>query len=464
MKKPNIIILTISCILIFTLIYSIHFDYRFPYHLDEWNHISFSNSFPSINHLELGFHFFLKCLSYFTNLVLIYKFLPAIWGVLSALALFYIVYKKSDKFWIAIFSIIFLASIKSNLNILGFWFFTPLTFSIPFIFLYIYFFNEGFLRRKKSYIILSLLIMIFLIPIHAVSVLFSIPFLIIYSLINYKYLKEEYKFFLFFLLIPLIGLIFYKYVMQLSIGNLFSNIFQNLQFKKGWGIIERNITFTEIYNLIGYLLALLGAFILILKRKREYYIYLLWPLTILISVFIFKITDISYLAPYQRNMYYFALSLPILSAFGLYYLIILIKNSIKDITLKRILIIILLIFVLILTFKSYYYAPENTTPYQFINEDNYQAILFLSNYPKGITLAEDLVSITVNPISNQPSLIKMHEFQKRYDALIFYKESECENKSNFIDKYNITYVISSSKINCNWSEIYNKNNYIYKID
>ena len=90
-----------------------------------------------------------------TNLVLFYKFLPAIWAVFSALALFFLVYKKTNDFYLGILAIIFFASIKSNLNLLGLWFFTPLTFSIPFILLYIYFFTEGIEKRDNQMIFWS---------------------------------------------------------------------------------------------------------------------------------------------------------------------------------------------------------------------------------------------------------------------------------------------------------------------
>src|SRR5690606_35896863 len=132
------------------------------------------------NHnIESGFHFLLFLSSYLIDLVLNYKYLPALWATFSALTLFYLVYKKSgNNFYLGLLSIIFFASIKSNVNILGLWFFTPLTFAIPFIFLYFYLFTEGVEKENTKMVIGSLLIMIFLLPFHAISVLFSIPVLI----------------------------------------------------------------------------------------------------------------------------------------------------------------------------------------------------------------------------------------------------------------------------------------------
>ena len=185
--------------------------------------------------------------------------------------LFAIILNKTSRFYIAILAIIFFASIKSNVNIMGLWFFTPLTFSIPFIFLYIYLFTEGIQKQNKKYILTSLVIMLFLIPVHSISVLFAIPFLAIYALIHYKYLLREYKFFLLFLLIPVIGIFFYSQIFNLTIVDSLAEIFQNLQFRQGWGVLELKNSFAEVYSLTGYLLAFLGLVFIIKNKTYQYH-------------------------------------------------------------------------------------------------------------------------------------------------------------------------------------------------
>lgn len=159
MDKKEKIILLVALLFTFIMVYSPHFNYPFPFHVDEWHHIDEAKRLfgeekyvPGENRLEFGFHLFLGILPKVVNLVLVYKFLPAVWMVLSALALFFLVYKKTNHFETAIFSILFFASIKSNTNLLGPWFFTPLTFATPLIFLYIYFFTEGYERTNKKYL------------------------------------------------------------------------------------------------------------------------------------------------------------------------------------------------------------------------------------------------------------------------------------------------------------------------
>ena len=219
MKKGRILLIVLVSIVTVLLVYSPHYRYPFPRHIDEWHHISETIKLQKgeysggLTGYRIGFHIILLLLSKITNLVLIYRFLPAIWVIFSGLVLFYVVYRKTDKqFSIALFAMIFFASIKSNVNITGLWFFTPLTFSIPFIFLYVYFFTEGIEKQNKKFILLSLAIMVMLLFVHSISVLFAIPFLLIYALFNFRYFKKEWKFFSIFLIIPLAGMVFYKFM------------------------------------------------------------------------------------------------------------------------------------------------------------------------------------------------------------------------------------------------------------
>ncbi len=292
MKKSQILIIFLISVFIFILVYTQHFNNPYPIHIDEWHHITealqLKNNESNLgrNSLEIGFHIILLWLSYISDLVLIYKFLPALWAVISALVLFFVVYRKTNNnFWIGIFSMVFFASIKSNTNITGIWFFTPLTFSIPFIFLYVYFFTEGVEKQNKRYILISLVLMLFILVVHSVSVLFAIPFLIVYSFFYYKYLIKEYKFFSLFLIIPIIGILFYKTIIKIPIRELIPDLITRLQFKYGWGVTEINNSPLELYSIIGYILAIIGVIFIIyslyMKKQKKFIPFLLWPLTLL---------------------------------------------------------------------------------------------------------------------------------------------------------------------------------------
>ncbi|MAF13768.1 MAG: hypothetical protein CMI53_02650 [Parcubacteria group bacterium] len=494
MKKSQKILLTLALILVFVLVYSPHFDYRFPYHIDEWNHIS--NAKFLVNGdisafgatVEFGFHIFLFVISKIFNLVLVYKFLPAIWAVFSAAVLFWVAYKKtSSNFFIALLSVIFFATIKSNVNVTGLWFFTPLTFSIPFIYLYIYFFTEGIEKQNKKLLLISIIIMSFLVPIHSISVLFALPFLLVYSLFYLNFLKKEYKFFSLLLLIPFLGILFYKKVYSVPWPELASNLINALQFKYGWGVLELQNLFTEIYSSMGYLLAVAGMvfIILFIKDRKKYIPYLFWPLMSLTLIILYRISGASYLIPYQRNLYYLVLSLPILSAFGFYYFIVLLNDQIKKLSLnenfkfylEKFVGLIVILVVSFLIFKPYYQIPEQVDLYRVINEDDYQALLFLAELPQeGRVLATPFVSTAVYAVSNHLFISDIFFYKKyRLEVEEFFRSKDCTAKQKFIgknfflppiytDKQKIRYILSKKHIDCGWELIYQQNNYIYSVN
>ena len=91
-----------ALVFVFLLVYSPHFNYAYPYHTDEWHHISEAISLgengsginpyfkekPRIVDYEIGYHFFLAGIFVFVNPVLAYKFFPAIFACAAAIVLF----------------------------------------------------------------------------------------------------------------------------------------------------------------------------------------------------------------------------------------------------------------------------------------------------------------------------------------------------------------------------------------
>ena len=118
MKKGKIFLIALVSIFIFLLVYTPHYRYPFPRHIDEWHHIAetiklqkgeYSGGFMG---LRIGFHIILLSLLKVTNLVPIYRFLPAIWAVFSALVLFYVVYKKTGNRFS--YGVIFISMIRGT--------------------------------------------------------------------------------------------------------------------------------------------------------------------------------------------------------------------------------------------------------------------------------------------------------------------------------------------------------------
>ncbi len=479
MEKKEILLIILVSIATFLAVYSPHFSYPLPYHIDEWHHITEAEKLKNSEYsggsigFRVGFHLILGVISYFFNLVSIYQFLPAVWAVVSGLTLFFVAYKKTGRFEIGIFAMLFFASIKSNVNITGLWFFTALTFSIPFIFLYFYFFTEGIEKNNKKYLYLSFLIMIFLIFVHSISFLFSLPILAVYCLMHRDYCKKNYKLLSLSILIPVVGILFYKYMISVPFSQLLNSLIQAVQFKKGWGVLELKNSFFEVYSLTGYILALVGTFAIFTKEKnpKKYLVFIIWPAILLLSILVYRLTDISYLSPYQRNLYYFAISMPLLSAFGLNYIIKqslgqLSKHDLKETTRKyiRIALLILIIAVtVILTFRSYSNIPEQITLYKMIEEKDLKTFEFIRELPKSAVMAPPDLATALYPLAGQNPLATISFYGNREDIEVFFLNPDCNIKKEIIEKYEVEYVLSRSKVNCGWKLIYDNENLIYKI-
>lgn len=470
-KKSGIFLLILISISVFLLVYTPHYRYPFPSHIDEWHHITEAIKLERGEYsagtfrFRFGFHLFLMLLYKIADLVLIYHFLPAIWAVLSSLVLFYVVYKKTrGQFYTALFAMIFFASIKSNVNITGLWFFTPLTFSIPFIYLYIYFFTEGVEKQDKRFIVFSLAIIVMLLFVHAISVLFAIPFLLVYSLFNLKYIKREWKLFSSFSIILLFGALFYKTILKVPWKSLGKELFNALQFKRGWGILELDNSFFELYSFMGYIMAIVGL-IVVFKNKehlKKYLAYILWPIMLLISITIYRKTGISYLSPYQRNLYYFAIGLPILSALGLGYLF----RNIREFGWKIFAAVVLSI-IIFFSFSAYFYIPKQIALYKIIGNDEYQGLLFLKKIPeKSVVMASPRVSTAIYGASGHTPVGTYYFYGNRKACKDFFNPKiGLKERMKILKKFKVKYVLSKFPIDCGWKLIYNDGaSYIYETE
>lgn len=491
MKKWQYILLAISAVAIFLLVYSIHFDYHLPFHMDEWHHISealrmgadgqYSDVLESgrLNRssgLEIGFHFWLYCLSALFNLVSIYQFLPAIWAALTALVMFFVVYKKSENnFLLGWLAMIFFASIKSNVNLTGIWFFSPLSFSLPLILLYIYFLTEGIENNDRKSILIGLAIILLLIPIHSIAILFALPSFIIYALIYRKEIAKQAWLLYLVPIIIFIGIFFFLSTLDISWSMLGKQLVDSLQFREGWGVLEAPFDPSVFYSWIGLLLAFIGAvYILIAKDWKKYAIYLIWPAAVFFMIVIYEIFHVSYLSPYQRNLYYFALSLPLLSAFGAYALVqwLLIGLSNFHLEKRRLsligdiagILIIALIFCLV--FKDYFYQRPEFALYRAVSQDEVKMLQVLSKLPKSTVMAPPLLSLALYPMAHQDPVADIYFYGNRSDVEIFYAATKCGDVKQIIKKYQVQYIIAPFEARCKYTElIYNDSaNLLYKVN
>jgi hypothetical protein len=280
------------------------------------------------------------------------------------------------------------------------------------------------------------------------------------------YIKKEYKFFSLFLIIPILGILFYSFMRKIPLSRVIQTLIRELQFKYSWGVLEVSNAFTELYSIIGYILAIIGIVVLFIfsKNIKKYLIYVLWPASLLVLITIFRLTGVSYLSPYQRNLYYFVISLPILSAFGLYLLLELLKKYRLKLSYKKIISISLIIVVLILTFKSYNSTPKNLVLYKAIEDEDYDTLLFLSKFPSSKIMAKPFISTAMYSVSGHEPVATIYFYGNRQDAELFFYSNNCVIKQELLDKHDVKYVLSEEGIDCGWDLIYDENNFVYEVD
>jgi hypothetical protein len=510
MSKSKLFLVFLTALATALLVYVPHLNYPLPLHIDEWHHIAeglrmgnYGEYFTFLKMesafrftgMEMGFQFLLFLLSNIFNLVSIYHFLPALWAGVSGVTIFYVVYKKTEQnFLLALLAMIFFATIKSNVNLTGLWFFTPLTFSIPFIFLYTYFLTEGFYQKRTDFLLASLAIMIFLVPVHSLAILFAVPALIVYSLLNWPFIIKKIKIFVLFLIIPLAGILFYKYTLDVSWTNVPWHLLNQLQFKYGWGVLETQNSWTEVYSLSGYLLALLGAGCLIFYGKlQQFSFYLLWPLLVLINIFFYRFTGTSYFAPYQRNLYYLALSLPLLSALGLYFIIDQLNyylrkflsqenkmvpgNNLATITInfhlkswqqagvRFGLVGLTTIVIIFISLNSYYKVPKDFELYHAIDQEDQQTLTFLATQAPGKVMATPFMSAATYPLSKHNPIASLAFYGDVREIEKFFLKTTCLQKNEMIKQYDIRYIISPAPLECPYQILSAKyGNVIYQVN
>jgi len=344
--KLGLVILTL--IFIFLLVYKPHIGYNYPLHTDEWMHLNNAIS-GNLIHREAGFYFFLYPLSFVFNLMKIYQFLPAIWAVVMALSLFGLMIYLTKNYWTSLFSMLFLATLKSNVNLMGTWFFVPFIFVLPFCYLTICFLIKGIETRRIKFFIFSIISLIYIILTHASIGALLFIICVVYMLSRFKDLiKNKYKEALFCLIPLLVVLILTQITGLLSIEQLI--LYATYSFDKTGDFIAP-FSVPIVYGLLAFILAIFGAFYALKDKKQK--ILVIWCIMSIIPIITFNLFENSFIIRIQRVFYYLMIGLVPLSAIGLYNLIRLFNIKFGK-RIAMILSIILIILVFVNSFYIYY--------------------------------------------------------------------------------------------------------------
>jgi hypothetical protein len=468
MDKKYLLLIPVLA-LAFILVYEIHFDQPLPIHLDEWAHIGnvaeIHEQGPSRLGIESGFDIILLFISFFANLIEIYKFLPAINVVLISLVLFYFMRKKFN-FWVGFLSIIFLASLRSNINILGIRFFVPVIAAIVFDYLCLFYLEESVKEKNPKKIFLSVLFLFLIAFIHQSSFLVIFLVVLVYLCFNYEFVvKNKYYFLPFTLLIFPTILAFRSLTSNfVFLGDFFKSLI--------WGpLYQAQINFNPFlfFGILSSMFAVIGYYIA--YRKKTLLLFRIYVIIPLINLFIFPFTNFTIFSSYQRYIYHFMIAAVPLSAVGFYYSIMFVKDYLKKF--GKVFSCVIVGLLVAVSIFVIFYGYNKTIPGADISytltEDEYFALKTLENYPSGDVLTPMRMGITVRAILKDSKSYTTSFYVGRKEKMDQFYDGNCSTKKDIIDKKELDsfmYVYSKTLIECNFTEeIYQAgNNFIYRLN
>jgi len=452
-------------------------QYPFPLHADEWTHlaqaidtienrgVSFKNpyfsqdfNYTQTGFLEPGFHVFLAEFFVLSGVdrVFGYQYLPALFACISALMLFMLARKLSGSFAVGIFSMLFYASLRSNVNIMGLWFFIPFVLNITVIYLFYYCLVSS-LEDRKWFVALFLVTLTGF-SIHASFMLMTIAIAFIYvTVVKRDFITKNKKIAL-LLAVPVV--LFFLGVFALKNMNLpetLDYLIERITFREYNKIYNVHYSLIEFYGLAATILAFWGI-IRSLKERRNT-ILVIWAVLGLALWGLFAITDLNFVIRHQRQVYFTLIGLAPLSAIGLHHITSWIKEKAgKTIKLEGKVIpnttaLLLAAAVFYATFQGYYTIKEKDyVLYHFIGWEEYNALNFVKEkYGSDNTIITDsLLSTAVYPISGSKVLGIEASNLGQGNKWVFEHVAarDCNAKRYYMDRFNSTLLITKFKVDC----------------
>ena len=468
------------------------FNYPYPIHADEWNHLArtiylmefgeFSEfGFMSTNpyseegygskNYQFGYHnvLFVFFSVFPLDPVLTYQYFPAMFFVINSIFLFLFVRRFLGNDYVALLSIIFFLAVPSNINMLGNWFATPLTFSVFMIYLFFILFDKFIKGKEKKYLIYLFIIYYLIVITYLLAAMLIAVILFFYFLYELKiYRKVNRK--------VLVSLLLLLFLFILA-------CFKFLIFKITWTSFKYDYSLIFFYGLLPTLLALFGFLVAFKEKKNS--ILLIWPVLCLINLGFYAKYNFGFLIPYERTLYYFLVGLVPLAGLGCYSLLKLfyekVRGYIKLRNIAFLLTLILLFVIMYLTFDGYYLMKDQSLGlFHILGEPEYNALKFLEENYEGKThvFADSFVSIGVFPISGS-YIASMETANIRYnyrdvdfrEFILLDCEEKLEHLRNFNEDREINlnetqdFVLYREEIDCEFlKEVYGEDAYLYEIE
>jgi hypothetical protein len=453
----------------FLLVYSIHQDYSYPYLLDEWQHVAegiqVQDNAGIVLHnpyyknggteggaglFERGFRVFLAEFFMLTGQepARIYAILPAVFAAATGLIVFTFAYKTTGNYATGLFAILFYAALRSNVSVLGPWFFVPMTMGFAYIYAILYLFSAGLERYSIRLLTLSSVFLLTLALIHPLSAAVVFPAMILYVILRPGILKEKNA-------KLMAGIMLLPFLLSVCIFNAAwqETMEKTLSYSANYFINGTTTQITEtaspffiisFYGMVPLTLALLGAYYAA-KKKGPERIFPAWAAVIAAEIILFQITGKTLLAPYERILYYAFLSYVPLSAIGFYALTEYINKKTGNMKLRFASSLLCIGALTCLLFTPYHESRPGL--YKIIDDDTYSGIKALGETgTRRIVLARPEISPAVYPISGDyvvainPAHLGADKKALEDNRRFFM--TDCDGKSRVLEKYGADYVFT----------------------
>lgn len=431
--------------------------YPYPLHGDEWAHLAISEylsdtgSFPNTNPIigipknnpQSGFHFLLASIFEISkiNFLYFYQFLAPFFGGLTALILFSILSSKYNIF-AGLYAGLFYPLIHSNVNILGPLFFVPHTFSMLLLAFFLFF----YIKDIKSLYILAFIISLIAYPLLSVI----LTYIMLITMLRHN--KNTLGIFFMILASLIITFIF---IYGFSLADFLNIIINNADWT---GDYAYKYLLQDMLSPIILTLSIPGFF-LALKEKDYVLLSLLIPI---INILIFQFFNFSLVIPYQRALIYLMFGLVIFAGIGLDF----VNKKLLDT--KKMFTVIVFIFIFISSFFVLYEVPDERFNLIYLTDKNTIEVFqsFEAKYGKNnLVLTDPLESFTVYPLSkNNLALFPLSNLEHgNFLEAEYFFVTDCNYKSQFVDKYNIEYIITKYYFDCGFEFEKINNYFIYNV-
>jgi hypothetical protein len=480
-KVASVVVLALFA---YGAVFSIHQGYRFPYHTDEWYNIWYGvevldsggvrEQLKDHRNLEMGFSLFYAefILLSGQDPVTFYQYLPALIASISSVIVFLSIYRISGNYFTAFFSALFFAGLKTNITVLGVWFFVPLTLCIPLVYSVFYLLAAGLENGSFKHIFAASIILLGISLIHPCSASFIFPVILLYLAMRPDNVKKNLYGLACLFSIPFFSFIYFiKFFWQGDLDSTLRFFADYLVFPvKEFLPWEYYLFLPGFYGEAAIALAVVGIFSIYAYNQNKLKIYVAWAMWTVGSLYMFYNLKFILISPYERTVYYTVMALVPLSGIGLYQVFSWTNQILQRADRRVALTVCVILFLAVYAshFSNYYkYKPDL---YRVIDESDYEGITKLAE--RGVyhnkIMAQAHTSFTIFPISRNYVVATSPRTsapgKNVLDAEKFFGNSTCEEKNDILKRYNVDYVYSPARIDCqSLREIYQKSErFIYK--